>query len=80
VSTTPCDPGSKRFITRVELAELLRVSLRSVDERLGTLIPYFRIGARIIIDREEAIAALRRDTGRDPKMHRAAKSRKEAAD
>src|ERR1700736_4283999 len=54
----------KPILTRYEFAFLIGTSVRLVDGALGNLIPCFKLGGRILIDREQALAALKRATGR----------------
>jgi hypothetical protein len=54
----------KRFHSREEFAFFIGVSLRAIDDRLGTLIPYVKLGSRVLIDKDKAVAALEVATGR----------------
>jgi hypothetical protein len=50
--------NKKPILNRFELAFLLGVSQGAVDTRLGSIIPFFRIGGRVLIDKAKALAAL----------------------
>jgi tyrosyl-tRNA synthetase len=54
----------KRYHSPKEFATYVGVSLSSVSIHLGTLIPYFKLGGRVLIDKDKAIAALEAATGR----------------
>jgi hypothetical protein len=54
----------RRIHSREEFAFYIGVSLRAVDDRLGTLIPYIKVGSRVLIDKDKALAALAAATGR----------------
>jgi hypothetical protein len=56
--------AKKPFLTRYEFAFWLGISVGAVDSRLGSLFPYVKVGARVLIDKEKAIAALERATER----------------
>jgi hypothetical protein len=57
----------KPIVTRYEFAFLIGSSVGLVDKNLGTLIPYFKLGGRVLIDRVKALAALEKATGREVK-------------
>jgi hypothetical protein len=56
--------GQKKIDSPKEFAGHIGVGLRTVNRYLGTKIPFFRLGGRVLIDRDEAIAALKAATGR----------------
>ncbi len=48
------------LLTAHELAEVLRVSLSSIYQRAKSReIPHYKLGDRLIFDRDEVLAALR---------------------
>jgi hypothetical protein len=50
--------NSKPIVTRYEFAFLIGTSVGLADKKLGTLIPYFKLGGRVLIDRSKALAAI----------------------
>ena len=55
---------AKRFHSPREFAAYTGVSLSTVKLHLGSRIPYFKLGGRVLIDKAKAIAALQAATGR----------------
>ena len=56
--------NQKPILTRYELAFWLGISVGAVDARLNSVFPFMKVGARVLIDKEKAIAALERATER----------------
>lgn len=56
--------AKKPFLNRFEFACYLGVAVKTIDDRLGSVIPFFKVGDRVLIDRAKAIAALEKTTGR----------------
>jgi hypothetical protein len=56
--------AKKVFLSREEFAYFLGVSLRAIDDRLGTIIPFVKLGSRVLINKDKALAAIEAATGR----------------
>ena len=70
--------NQKPVLTREESAFFLRVSLRSLDDRLGVSIPFTKFGARVLI-RKAALLSYLETNERKPIKQKRQPAKKGAA-